>query len=200
MVQIAITSLAEFKTEINAVKFLQLCSLWLLLLVGCVQPNTGVPPSPQPFPTVVLPPTPSVPPPPTTIPTPWTDEIPTMYGVCFEAADARKNQTIVIRSAGEHVAFYDTIDANGECRRAVNRAPFDFADGRRVLAGVWTDGIGCTARHDVLSYTVVEGTLTLALAFITEGDCPYALLRPFWIGVDGVQNVVFQVTTVTSDE
>jgi hypothetical protein len=133
---------------------------------------------------------------PTAAPTPsypWTDEIPTMYGICFEAAYDARDTVFVLRSAEEHIALYDAADNSGLCRRPVTRNPFEFADGNRVLAGLWSYGVGCTARHEVLGYTEQDGVLAVELRFVTDGTCNYELVRPFWIGVDGVQDVTLSV-------
>lgn len=117
----------------------------------------------------------------------WTDENAVMSGICFEAAYDAAGQVFVLRSAIEHIRFYGMADHSRLCRRAVTRHPFDFSGGR-VLAGLWSAGIGCTARHDVLEVARDDSakTLHIRLRFITEGDCPYELARPFWIGLDGV--------------
>lgn len=134
---------------------------------------------------------------PTTIPTenpyPWSDQIPTMYGICFEAALDAADQVFVLRSAEDHIRFYDLADNSGLCRRPVTRNPFAFNDGEQVLAGLWNAGTGCTARHEVLDWSITDGTLNLTLRFITEGDCNYELVRPYWIGVPDVTDVQIDV-------
>lgn len=131
---------------------------------------------------------------PTENPYPWTDEIPTMFGICFQAALDAADQVFVLRSAEEHIRFYDLADNSQLCSRPVERTPFNFDAGDRVLAGLWSDGIGCRARHDVLDYAEIEGTLRIDLQFVIEGDCNYELVRPYWIGVDGVGNVEITVS------
>jgi hypothetical protein len=174
-----------------------LCLLCLVvLLAGCVMYGperiviTATPTdTPQPLPTSALDEVTSAP---NLTSTPWpypfTDESAVMSGICFEAALDAANQLFILHNAAEHIAFYDLADNSEFCRHPVTRYPFDFSNGR-VLAGFWSYGRGCTARHDVLDYQQddVAKTLTIRLRFVTEGDCPYELVRPFWVGLDGVQ-------------
>ncbi len=120
-----------------------------------------------------------------------------MSGICFEAALDASGETIALRSAEDHIRFYSEVDASGLCRRAVRRAPFEFADGARTLAGVWSYGTGCDATHEVTDYTLADGVLALTLAFTTSGDCDYELIQPFWIGVEGVTDVQITVERPT---
>ncbi|NWF69655.1 MAG: hypothetical protein HXY40_11270 [Chloroflexi bacterium] len=117
---------------------------------------------------------------------PWTDENAVVSGLCFAAAQqmAQQNQRFVLRSAQEHSDFYDAMDSADLCLRPVARAPFDFSGGR-ALAGLWSAGRGCTARHEVLAYGLDGSTLNITLHFLTQGNCDYELVRPFWIGFDG---------------
>lgn len=111
----------------------------------------------------------------------------TVSGVCFESARDAAGRVFVLRSAVEHIHFYDQVDNSRLCRQPVIRTPFAF-DGGRVLAGLWSAGFGCTARHDVVNMQRDDTarTFTITLRFITEGDCAYELVRPFWVGLDGV--------------
>jgi hypothetical protein len=115
---------------------------------------------------------------------PWTDENLVMSGVCFEAALDTAGEVFVLRDARAHIRFYDLADNSQLCRRPVTRYPFDFSGGR-VLAGLWSYGRGCTARHDLLAVERDDAakTLLIRLRFVTEGECDYELLRPFWIGL-----------------
>lgn len=144
--------------------------------------------------------TPSPPPSATENPYPWTDELLTMYGICFEAALDASGEVYVLRTAEEHIRFYDLADNSGLCRLPVEREPFDFAGGARVLAGTWNTGTGCTARHDVQSYSVEDGVLRIELRFITEGDCNYELVRPYWVGAEDVDDVQITVLGEEADE
>lgn len=154
---------------------------WLLTLYalgGCVQ--LAPPPAPLIVPTTVSA---------TNSIYPWTDETAVMSGICFEAALDAAGKVFVLRDAQAHIRFYHLADNSELCRRPVTRNGFDFASGR-VLAGLWSAGTGCTARHDVLSIARDDATKTLLirLNFVTEGDCNYELVRPFWIGLDGVRD------------
>ena len=179
--------------------------LWLVILLfaplilsGCFLGRMGpatvesVPPVSVPSITPVAPTTPV---PASTITVfPWTDETTTASGICFEAALDAAGQVFVLRSSLDHIRFYELADNSGLCRHPVQRFPFDFASGR-VLAGLWSAGTGCTARHDVLGVERDDSarTLTIRLHFVTEGDCPYELVRPFWIGLDGVSDYDIQI-------
>ncbi|MDX2139285.1 MAG: hypothetical protein SF123_14465 [Chloroflexota bacterium] len=161
-----------------------------LFLCACGSP----PPTPTPtaapvatLPPVTSDPNPSSTPLPTVNPYPWTDENPTMSGICFEAAYDAAGQVFVLRSAEEHIRFYQLADESGLCRLPVTRQPFDFSNGR-VLAGVWSVGMGCGALHEV---TAIERddlaqTFTVRLRLVVQGECRYELVRPFWIGLDGI--------------
>jgi hypothetical protein len=117
-----------------------------------------------------------------------------MSGICFEAALDTAGDIFVLRDSLAHIRFYDLADNSQLCRRPVTRYPFDFSRGR-VLAGLWSDGKGCTARHDVLSVARDDAarTLLIRLKFVTEGSCDYELVRPFWIGLDGVGDYAIDI-------
>lgn len=110
------------------------------------------------------------------------DELPVMSGICFESAYDAAGRVFVLRNADDHIRLYNLADQSGLCRQPVARYPFDFSSGR-VLAGLWTRGNGCAARHEVTAYQRDDAakTLTLTLRFIPEGDCPYELVRAFWV-------------------
>jgi hypothetical protein len=80
----------------------------------------------------------------------------------------------------------------------VKRGTFDFANGR-VLAGVWSAGRGCKARHDVDRFERDNEAKTIAidLTLVIEGDCPYELVRPFWISIPNAQE--HDITITVSD-
>lgn len=117
---------------------------------------------------------------------PWTDESSVVAGVCFEAARdmAAMGRRFVLHNGLEHIEFYNAIDSTNLCLRPVERVSFEFSTGR-ALAGLWTAGQGCTAEYEVMAYSVEENTLNIALRFVTEGDCNYELIRPFWMSFDG---------------
>lgn len=176
-------------------------ALWITLfslglaLIGCEVFGEAPPPktpvnvrietvlSPTPGITV----TPSETPPPTLTPFPFEliDALPVMAGICFESAYDAAGQTFVMRTAEDHIHLYDLAEQSGLCRRPIIRNPFDFVNGR-ILAGLWTRGTGCTADHQVLDVVrdEAEKIITIQLKFISEGDCPYELVRPFWVGIE----------------
>lgn len=126
---------------------------------------------------------------PTPFPNGLFDALPVMRGICFEAAYDAAGQVFVLRSAEEHINLYDLADNSELCRQPVQRYPFDFTTGA-VLAGTWSRGMGCTARHDITNVDRNDETQTIRIVaqFITEGDCPYELVRPFWVGIRDAQN------------
>ncbi len=114
----------------------------------------------------------------------WHDINYTVDGVCFNAAEDAVDQIFILRSAQEHIRFYDGVDQSQLCRQPIQRHPVNF-EGGFVIAGVWNAGRGCTARHDVATYIRHEDArlIVFNLKFITEGDCPYDLIRPFFVGL-----------------
>jgi hypothetical protein len=100
-----------------------------------------------------------------------------MQGICFDAAFALRQQTYILTTADELSAFYDRVDELDVCRRPISRADYPETG---VIIGRWDYGHGCTASHRVLA----QDDETMTLQFVTEGDCPYELLQPFWIIVD----------------
>ncbi len=118
-------------------------------------------------------------------PTPqWVEASSVMGGICFEAALDAAGRVFVLRDTAALTAFYDLADHSELCRRPIIRSAFDFSQGR-VLAGLWSEGKGCTARHEVATFERDDDaqTINLRLRFITEGDCPYELVRPFWVSL-----------------
>lgn len=111
------------------------------------------------------------------------DALPVMQGICFETAWDAAGQVFIMRTAEEHIHFYGLVDNSRLCRRAVERLPFDFSTGN-VLAGLWNRGYGCTASHSINEYLRDEAaqTIRLNISFQTQGDCPYELVRGFWLG------------------
>ncbi len=154
--------------------------LWLVLVTVVVVPLTGctigavAPDAQQAVPTDA-------------VQDGWVDASPTFYGICFESALDAAGQVFVLRSAEDLIRLYDLADNSGLCERAVGREMYAFSDDT-VLIGTWSAGMGCTAHHDVTRFERddVAQTLTIAAQFITEGDCPYELVRPFWLGLAGV--------------
>jgi hypothetical protein len=164
--------------------------LWVCLaLTGCslLAPDLATPVNVRiplvPTPTAQpQPPTPASAYVPLALPGDGRDELPVMSGICFESAYDAAGQVFLLRTAEDHIRFYDAADNAKLCRQPVTRYPFDFTSGR-ILAGGWSRGNGCTARHEVRDYQRDDAakTLTLTLQFIAEGDCPYELVRSFWV-------------------
>jgi hypothetical protein len=120
---------------------------------------------------------------PAALPDGLRDELPVMQGICYEAARDAAGRTFVLRNAIDHIHFYEDADASKLCRHPVTRYPFDFESGR-VLAGFWQMGQGCTAHHNVsVTRDDARKMITLHMTFVTEGDCGYELLRPFWVSI-----------------
>lgn len=140
---------------------------------------------------------------PTLYPTPaqlYQDANDVIRGICFEAAfdSAKQGLTFVLRDTEAQIAFYDLADNSELCRHPVERVPFDFSGGR-VLVGLWSTGVGCTAHHDVLDTIRDDSVKTyqLSIRFVAEGDCPYELVRPFWVSIDGASDYTI---TIDGDE
>jgi hypothetical protein len=133
--------------------------------------------------------TPTLPPTATPLPFDLEDAVSVMSGICFESAFDAVDNVFIMRNAEDHIQLYDLAENSALCRRPIIRNPFDFSNGR-ILTGIWTAGVGCTADHEVLDYQRDDGnkTLTFQLRFITAGDCPYELVRPFWVGIDNASD------------
>jgi hypothetical protein len=160
------------------------------LLAGCIQSQSSPPPPDMTAPPVAV----TAPPSPTGI-YPWRDANAVMSGICFEAAFDAAGQVYVLRNAEDHIRFYDLADHSQLCRHPVTRTPFDFSSGD-VLAGLWRRGQGCSAHYDVLAFTRDDAaqTFTITLRFVTEGDCPYDLVSPFWAGLPGLADYDIHIT------
>lgn len=164
-----------------------------VLLAGCYQMGAGAPPSPVnvriPAATPMGAPTGAPSTEPTIHPSGLYDAMGVMQGICFEAALDAAGRVFVLRSAQEHIDLYDLADHSELCRRPVRRYPFDFTGGD-VLAGLWTAGLGCQARHDIQSVVRDDAakTITIRLRFVTTGECSYELVRPFWVGIPDAQD------------
>jgi hypothetical protein len=160
--------------------------LWTLLLAGCELTSGLLPTDSLPASTAI----------PTTTPVAAValEQSDVMRGICFEAAFDAADQVFVLRSAEEHIRFYDLADNSRLCSQPVERVSFDFDSGR-ILAGLWNKGIGCTARHvidDVIRDDDAKQVI-LNVRFITEGDCGYELVRPFWLALDGVADYAIDI-------
>jgi hypothetical protein len=125
----------------------------------------------------------------------WIDANTVMSGICFESAFDAAGTVFILRDDAQLSNFFDLADNSHLCRRPVQRHPFEFNTGR-ILVGMWSKGRGCTARHDITRIERDDDarTFTIVLKFITEGACPYELVRPFWIGVHGISD--YQISLV----
>lgn len=136
-----------------------------------------------------IPPTPT--PTQTSTPMPFDLEsaITVMNGLCFESIADATGQVFILRTAEEHANLYDLAENSELCRRPIIRNPFDFNNGR-ILVGTWTYGIGCDADHDILNVARDDDdkTIVIDLRFVTYGDCPYELVRPFWVAFNDAQD------------
>lgn len=133
----------------------------------------------------------------------WSDASDVMAGLCFEAANDAAGRVFVIRDSAELDMFFWLADNSQLCRRRVERGTFDFTNGR-VLAGVWSAGRGCKARHDVDRFERDNEakTIVIDLTLVIEGDCPYQLVRPFWISIPNAQEheITITVTEAAADK
>lgn len=120
-----------------------------------------------------------------------------MRGICFESAFDAANRTFVMQSDAELAAFFDLADNSELCPRPVARGTFDFSGGR-VLAGIWSTGLGCTARHDVTGVLRDSATRTIDITarLVIDGTCPYELVRPLWLAVPDAQGYDVRITVV----
>lgn len=140
--------------------------------------------------------------PPTATPLPFglEEAVTVMSGICFESAFDAVDTVFIMRSPEEHIHLYDLAENSGLCRRPIIRNPFDFSNGR-ILAGIWTAGTGCTADHEILGYQRDDDqkTLTFQLRFVTGGDCPYELVRPFWVAIDDASDYDVTINVERAD-
>jgi hypothetical protein len=115
---------------------------------------------------------------------PWTDESAVMSGLCYESVYDAAERTFAIRSDAELTAFFDLADNSELCRHPVQRGSFDFTGGR-LLIGLWSKTIGCTAQHEVsnIQRDDVAKIYAISLRLVVQVGCNYELVRPFWIGL-----------------
>lgn len=134
---------------------------------------------------------------PTSIYHPLVDATGVMNGICFESANDAAGRVFVLPDVAALNEFFDLADNSRLCRQPVQRGHFDLSDGR-VLVGLWSRGIGCTAIHRVDNVIRDETAQTLAinLTLIVEGDCNYELVRPFWVAVEGAAGYEVSVEVV----
>lgn len=171
--------------------FIKLIWLGLLLTSGCIRLEripTATPPSVQP---TIVQATPVI------VPTNtpdygWKDVSYLMESVCFEAATKVAGQVFQIADVNALSALYTQLDRDQPCEDPINHTTYPFNNGE-IIVGLWSAGIGCNARHEVqnVQRDDIQGQETIQLQFITEGDCPYDLLQPFWIAVP--QSIGFNI-------
>ncbi|MCA0458620.1 MAG: hypothetical protein LCI00_31975 [Chloroflexi bacterium] len=118
----------------------------------------------------------------------WTDAKYVMQGVCFEAAEQLLDNGYTIRSAAELERFYSQIDLREYCEQPIQREAYPFTAGD-VLVGVWNAAGGCTVDHIVQAVERDSSTRRIAirLQLAASGDCPYELIRPFWVVVHNAE-------------
>ena len=128
------------------------------------------------------------------LPDGWADTRDVMGGFCYESMFDARERVFALRSAEEHIAFYDGADNSGLCRRPVERMPFDFSEGN-TLVGTWSYGIGCTASHTIeqIERNDEAQQLRIVVRFDVDGSCNYELIRPFWLGIAGVASYDIQL-------
>lgn len=181
------------------VRELKIALFWalipLLLCAACTRDAPEATPTPTlselvATPTDVLPITPTW----TPLPFSFIDANPVFEGICFNSAYDAAGRVFVLRSPEELSALFDGSDNSQFCPRPVTRREFDFAPVNdtptRAIAGLWSRGRGCDARHEVLGVDQDDTAKTyiIHLRFITEGSCDYELVRPFWIGISGMND------------
>lgn len=124
----------------------------------------------------------------------WEDVSYLMEDVCFEAAANTTERVFVIRDASALDQFYTQIDSSQLCEEAVTRNSFAFSDDT-VIAGLWSSGIGCRSEYVVqnVARDDTKHQVTIQLQFITEGECPYELVQPFWVAMQNMAGINIQI-------
>ncbi len=104
--------------------------------------------------------------------------------MCFEAGLDAAGQVFKIPNANALDKFYTQVDHSQLCEDPVNRMSYPFSEGE-IIVGLWSSGTGCNARHVVqnVQRDDAQKQEAIQLQFITEGDCPYELVQPFWIAL-----------------
>jgi len=124
----------------------------------------------------------------------WTDVNDLMAGVCFEAALDAAGRVFRIPNASALEAFYSQVDHSQLCEDPVERFTYPFNNGD-VIMGLWSSGIGCTARYEVqnVQRDNAQKQEAIQLRLVTEGDCPYELVEPFWIAIPQSADFTIQI-------
>lgn len=125
----------------------------------------------------------------------WTSALAVMQGVCFEAAEQLLDNVYTIRSEAELERFYSQIDLREYCEQPIKRESYPFSEGD-LLVGLWNASTGCTADHIVQAAerTPTNQHIAIQLQLVTAGDCPYELIRPFWVVIHNAQGYTVDVT------
>jgi hypothetical protein len=112
-----------------------------------------------------------------------------MSGICFESAYDAAGRTFVLRSAEDLDNLFNESNNSGYCRHPSVRGSFDFSGGRAIV-GMWSKGRGCDAAHRITAVDIddVARTFIVHAQFVVEGDCPYELIRPLWLGITGYRD------------
>ena len=129
----------------------------------------------------------------------WTDANDLVAGVCFESALDAAGRVFRIPNASALEAFYSEVDHSQLCEDSVNRVAYPFSN-NDMIVGLWSKGIGCTARHEVQNVRRDDAQKqeAIQLLFITEGDCPYELVQPFWIALPQAADFNIQIEVQSS--
>ncbi len=131
------------------------------------------------------------------LPPDWAEAMDLIWGICFESAQgaAFDHTVFVLRSDADLQNLYNLADNSRLCRRAVRRESFDFSGGLTVV-GLWSAGDGCTASHEIVNVAQDDAmqTLDITLRLVIGGECPYELVRPWWVAIPGVAGYEISVT------
>ncbi len=173
--------------------FIKVIWLSLLLTSGCIRLERISTDTPTPVPPTFIQST-QVPAATSTPDYGWEDVSYLVDSICFEAALNIAGQVFKITDTYTLEALYTRIDRSKICDDAVKHINFEFSNGETIV-GLWSAGTGCNARHDVQSVyrDDTQQQETIQLRFITEGDCPYELLQPFWIALPRTTGFTIQL-------
>jgi hypothetical protein len=115
---------------------------------------------------------------------PYEDARAIFAGVCFNYWAEQVNRIYILKTAFDHIHFYNEVDESGLCRFPVVRNPFDF-EGGRILIGAINVGTGCWAYTDPIDLVTDNAakTVIMRVGWAVAGDCAYRLARPFWVSI-----------------
>ncbi len=131
----------------------------------------------------------------------WTDANFLMERICFEAAEKRLGQVYIIRNSVELAELYSQIDRSRLCEEPIKPATITFRSGD-VLVGLWSGGKGCTAEHLVqnIQRNDTGRQIAIQLQLVIYGNCPYELIRPFWVILKEAEGYNIQVNVASSPQ